>query len=73
MVLYETVAKEACVQQEINRSRFIAHICPVENHQEAEAYIAAIREQYKDANHNRRRPGSGAPPAALPADPEPAA
>lgn len=52
MVLYETVAKEACVQQEINRSRFIAHICPVENRQEAEAYIAAIREQYKDASHN---------------------
>ena len=54
MVLYETVAKEACVQQEINRSRFIAHICPVENRQEAEAYIAAIREQYKNADRDRK-------------------
>lgn len=52
MVLYETVAKEACVQQEINRSRFIGHICPVESREEAEMYIASIREQYKDATHN---------------------
>ena len=52
MILYKTVAKEAHVEQEIRRSRFIAHIAPVADRTEAEAYLAAVKRQYKDATHN---------------------
>ena len=51
-LLYTTVAKEAHVEQIIEKSRFIAHIKPVESREEAESYIAQIRAQYRDATHN---------------------
>ena len=35
----------------ISKSRFIAHIKPVQNEDEAKAFIAAIKE-HKDATHN---------------------
>lgn len=49
---YTTVAKEASVEQVIDRSRFIAHIASAYSKEEADAYIAGIRAQYKDATHN---------------------
>ena len=52
MSLYKTIGKRASVEQIIEKSRFIGHICPVENREEAEAFIAGIRAQYKDATHN---------------------
>ena len=52
MKRYTTVAKEACVQQSIERSRFIAHIARAASKEEADAYIAGIRTAYKDATHN---------------------
>ena len=51
-ILYITAAKEAHAEQIIEKSRFIAHIKPVASREEAEAYIAQIRAQYKDATHN---------------------
>ena len=51
-VLYTTVAKEAHAEQTIEKSRFIAHIKPVSTKEEADAYIAQIRAQYRDATHN---------------------
>ena len=51
-VLYTTVAKEAHVEQTIEKSRFLAHIKPVYSREEAEEYIRQIRAQYKDATHN---------------------
>ena len=51
-VLYTTVAKEASAEQVIEKSRFIAHIKPVQSREEADAYIAQIRDQHKDATHN---------------------
>lgn len=51
-VLYTTVAKEAHAEQIIEKSRFIAHICPVSSKEEADAYIASVKAQYKDATHN---------------------
>ena len=51
-VLYTTVAKEAHVEQTINKSRFLAHIKPVFSREEAEEYIRQIRAQYRDATHN---------------------
>lgn len=51
-VLYTTVAGEAHAEQTIEKSRFIAHIKPVQSKEEADEYIAKIRSEYKDATHN---------------------
>ena len=52
MESYKTVRKKAEAMQIIEKSRFIAHVCPVETREEADAFLAEIREQYKDATHN---------------------
>ena len=49
---YTTVAKETRAEQVIDRSRFIAHIAPVRSKEEADAFIAGVRAQYRDATHN---------------------
>ena len=49
---YTTVAKEATAEQVIDRSRFIAHIARAFSKEEADAFIAGVRAQYKDATHN---------------------
>ena len=52
MKLYSTVAREACAEQTIERSRFIAYVKPVESREEADLFIAEIRKKHKDATHN---------------------
>ena len=52
MILYKTVRQEASETQIIEKSRFIAHVKPVDSREEAESFIADIRSQYKDATHN---------------------
>lgn len=52
MKLYDTVCEEANAEYVIQKSRFIAHILPVETYEEAKAFIAAIKAKYKDATHN---------------------
>ena len=52
MILYKTVRQEASETQIIEKSRFIAHVKPVESREEAEDFIGAIKAQYKDATHN---------------------
>ena len=52
MELYKTVRKQAEAVQVIDKSRFIAHVCTVESREEADAFLAEIREKYKDATHN---------------------
>ena len=52
MELYKTVRKQAEAVQVIDKSRFIAHVFPVESRAEADAFLAEIREKYKDATHN---------------------
>lgn len=52
MELYKTVRSEASASQTIERSRFIAHVKPVESREEAEEFIAQIRAAYRDATHN---------------------
>jgi uncharacterized YigZ family protein len=49
---YTTVAKEASAEQVIDRSRFIAHIARAFSKEEADAFIASVRAQYRDATHN---------------------
>lgn len=52
MELYRTIKQQASAEQIIERSRFIAHAKPVSDRAEAEAFIAEIKAQYKDATHN---------------------
>lgn len=52
MIRYTTVAKEAHVEQVIERSRFIGHICHIESKEEFEAFRDRIREQWPGADHN---------------------
>lgn len=52
MERYKTVKREATAEQIIERSRFIAHIRPVESREEADAFIEEIRSRYRDATHN---------------------
>lgn len=52
MILYRTVEKQAEAEQIIEKSRFIAHVCPVSSREEAETFISGIRARYKDATHN---------------------
>ena len=52
MELYKTVGNEAEVIQTIEKSRFITHVKPVENRDEAEEFIATVKKRYKDATHN---------------------
>ena len=50
--LFTTLRAKGCAEQTIEKSRFIAHAAPVSSREEAEAYIAKIRAQYRDATHN---------------------
>ncbi|MCI8610096.1 MAG: YigZ family protein [Firmicutes bacterium] len=52
MKLYSTVYKEGTAEQIIEKSRFIAYVRPVENRQQADDFIAAIKKKHKDATHN---------------------
>ena len=49
---YLTVAQEASDEVLIEKSRFIAHVCPVTSKEDAEAFISSIKAEYKDATHN---------------------
>lgn len=52
MELYKTIRTYAEATNIIEKSRFIAHVKPVEGRDEAEVFIAEIRGRYKDATHN---------------------
>ena len=52
MVYYKTEAKYGEVEQTIEKSRFIGYIKPVQNREEAEAFIAEIRALHRSATHN---------------------
>jgi uncharacterized YigZ family protein len=52
MLLYRSIFKEASVEQVIERSRFIAHIRPVDSREEAETFFSRIRAQDKGATHH---------------------
>lgn len=52
MYRYKTIAKEAEAEQIIERSRFIAHIAPAVSREEAEAFVARIRGEHRQATHN---------------------
>ncbi len=52
MKSYRSAAKAAAAEYEVQKSRFIAHVRPVETREEAERFFAEIRKKYRDATHN---------------------
>ena len=52
MILYKTVEKTATAEQIIEKSKFIAHVSPVETKEAGEAFIARIKMENKGATHN---------------------
>ena len=49
---YKTVALESETLLTEKKSRFISHVMPVENEEEALSYLNKIRNEYPDARHN---------------------
>lgn len=52
MILYKTIEREAIAEQIIDKSRFIAHVKPVETKEEADEFIKDIKTKHKSATHN---------------------
>lgn len=52
MYLYKSVFKYGEAEYIIEKSRFIAHVKPVEFYDEAQQFVASIRQEYKNATHN---------------------
>lgn len=52
MIQYNTIQKEGSAEQIIDKSKFIAYVCPVDSKEEADAFIAKIKAKHKDATHN---------------------
>ncbi|MBO7601396.1 MAG: YigZ family protein, partial [Lachnospiraceae bacterium] len=49
---YKVLLEGKSAETELKKSRFIAHLQPVETEEEAQEFIASIRKQYYDARHN---------------------
>ncbi len=49
---YRTLIEKSEDSFIINKSRFIGHGCPCETEEEALAFLASVRADHKDANHN---------------------
>ncbi|MEG0829955.1 MAG: YigZ family protein [Anaerovoracaceae bacterium] len=52
MIRYKTIHKQGEAEQIIEKSRFIAHVKPVETKEEADLFIKQIRNEHKSATHN---------------------
>lgn len=52
MFRYLTIRKEASAEQNIEKSRFIAHARPVESKEEADAFFSEVRTTHRGATHN---------------------
>ena len=47
-----TVKQEHTIENIISKSRFIAHIKPVESEDAAKAFIDAVKSEHREATHN---------------------
>ncbi|WP_165445360.1 YigZ family protein [Bacilliculturomica massiliensis] len=52
MIRYKTVKQKGEAEQVIERSRFLSYAAPVNSREEAEAFIAGIRDLHRQATHN---------------------
>jgi uncharacterized YigZ family protein len=49
---YRTVAGRGEARFEVRGSEFVGHVAPARTVDDAEAFVAAVREEYPDATHN---------------------
>ncbi len=49
---YTTVAQTATAEHIIQKSRFLGHCAPADTEEQALAFLAQLRQRYKDASHN---------------------
>lgn len=49
---YRTVSRESQTLMIEKKSKFISNVCPVDNEEDAIAYLNKIRSKYPDATHN---------------------
>ena len=49
---YRTVGYDAVAEIEVKRSKFIAHVFPVDNESDALLHLQDVKKQYTDASHN---------------------
>src|SRR5699024_4551293 len=47
-----TIKQEHTIENVINKSRFIAHIKPVDSEEEAKAFIETVKAEHREATHN---------------------
>jgi uncharacterized YigZ family protein len=66
---FRTVGGRGEARFEVRGSEFVGHVAPVADVEEAEAFVASVREQYDDATHNvpayrvrRGERGAASPP-----------
>lgn len=52
MILYKTVLEYGEAEIVIQKSRFIARVMPVDNYEDGQAFVAQMKQEYKDATHN---------------------
>lgn len=52
MDAYKTVRREGCGEYEVKRSRFLCYVCPVTTQEEAQGFIASVKQKHWDARHN---------------------
>ena len=52
MLLYRSLYEYGEAEYVIQKSRFIAQAMPVETYDEAKAFVAKVKEKYRDATHN---------------------
>jgi uncharacterized YigZ family protein len=52
MLRYRTIHKQATAEQTIEKSRFVAHVKPVETREEALSFISEVRANHRGATHN---------------------
>ena len=52
MYLYKTAFEYGEAEYVVEKSRFIAHVQPVESYEEAQEFVNKIKQEYRDATHN---------------------
>src|SRR5665647_2227304 len=52
MILFKTIDKAASVEQVIEKSKFIAHVSPVNTKEAGDDFITKIKSENKSATHN---------------------
>ncbi len=52
MFLYKTAFDYAEAEVVIQKSRFIARVMPIDSYEEGQAFVAEMKQEYKDATHN---------------------